>query len=1014
MKLLELLRRHAIAVWMSTLLLVAVGVVCALNMPSGIYPEVEFPRIVVVAKSGGAPPEVVSTGLTRPLEQSLGSVLGLTGVRSKTIRGATEISLQFSPETDMWRALQMVESRVSEARSELPVGAEIVVEKVTTGSFPIVTFNVAGAIDPRELRELARYVVQPALVSVPGVGRVEVLGGDVRELEVILDPEALPALGLNPEDLATKLRTSLGLSAVGRVIQDQSLVTVLADNETRSLQALRELPVLVTAQGHQVLLGDVAEVIDGAEDRTQRIGGPTGNTINISVARAPGASTPAVVERALAAIASIRPALPPGVSIRPVYDQAELVQDAMNGVRDAILLGILLCAAVIGLFLRSFPAGVQAALAVPITLALTFVCMRLGHQTLNLMSLGGMAVAIGLVVDDAIVIVEAITRARELGKDAATAATEGTLELAPAVIGTTLTTLVVLVPLLFLQGVVGDFFRALAFTLTAAVALSLLVALGLIPLAAGRLAAPSPATIAKPDRLARVYERLSKKGLSRPGLALALLGASAVLGALVLPRVERGFLPQVDEGAFVLDYFLPAGTSIETTERFARALEAELRSTPEVLTFSRRLGTELGPAAATELNRGDIMVRLRTDRQRSTPEIEADLRQRVESKLPEVRTEFVQVLQDVLNDLSGSPRPLEVKLLGPDPRVLNELGEKLASKLERVDGLVDVYSGHERDVTELHFRPDSSALARLGSTNEDFTAQLSAALQGSLAGTVRRGDRLINVRVRYPNPLRFDPWRVLELPFNAAGKTLTLRAIAEPELVHAAPELMHDALEPMVAVTADHEGGDLAHIEQEIQKAIGELKLPQGYRAVVAGEIAQEQRTVRELGIVAAFAALLVLSVLSAQFRRVRLALLVLLMVPFALIGALLGLWLTSTPLNASSLMGAVLLVGLVVKNGVLLLEEAEKRFDRGESAEQATSEATSRRLRPVLMTTTATLAGLLPLALGIGAGAELQQPLAIAVMSGLVSSTLSTLGFLPSFATLLLRRSRPLSAIKT
>jgi CzcA family heavy metal efflux pump len=1007
MKLLGLLRRHATAVWMGTFVLVMLGVVCALDMPSGIYPEVEFPRIVVVAKTGGAPPEVVSTSVTRPLEQSVGSVLGLTGVRSKTIRGATEISLQFSPETDMWRALQMVESRVSETRAELPADAEIIVERVTTGSFPIVTLNVAGAIDPRELRELARYVVQPALVSVPGVGRVEVLGGDVRELEVILDPEALPALGLNPEDLATKVRASLGLFAVGRVLQGQSLITVLADNEARSLQALRELPISTTVQGHQVLLGDVAEVVDGAEDRTQRIGGPAGNTVNISIARAPGASTPVVVERALSAIASIRPVLPPGVTITPVYDQAELVQDAMNGVRDAILLGIVLCAAVIALFLRSFRVGVQAALAVPITLALTFVCMKLGQQTLNLMSLGGMAVAIGLVVDDAIVIVEAISRARELGKDAQTAAIEGTLELAPAVIGTTLTTVVVLVPLLFLHGVVGDFFRALAFTLTAAVALSLPVALGLIPLAAGGLAPPRVVQSRAPNRLVAVYERLSKKGRSKPGLALTFLGASAVVGAFVLPRVERGFLPQVDEGAFVLDYFLPAGTSIETTEHFARALEAELRATPEVLTFSRRLGTELGPAAATELNRGDIMVRLRKARERSTSDIEADLRQRVETKLPEVRTEFMQVLQDVLNDLSGSPRPLEVKLLGPEPRVLNELGEKLASRLEGVHGLVDVYSGHERDVTELHFHPDSSALARLGATNEGFSAQLSAALQGSIAGAVRRGDRLVNLRVRYPNSIRFDPARVLDLPFNAGAKTLTLRAIAEPQLVHAAPELMHDALEPMVAVTADHEGGDLALIGHEIQAAITELKLPQGYRAVVAGEIAQEQRTVRELGMVAAFAGLLVLSVLSAQFRRVRLALLVLLMVPFALVGALLGLWLTSTPLNASSLMGGVLLVGLVVKNGVLLLEEAEKRFDRGDSAEQATSEATSRRLRPILMTTTATLAGLLPLALGIGAGAELQQPLAITVMFGLVSSTLSTLGFLPSFAALLLRRSR-------
>lgn len=1010
MKLLELLRRHQVSVWLTTLLLVALGVVCALSMPSGIYPEVEFPRIVVVAKSGGAPPEVVSTSITRPLEQALSSVLGLSGIRSKTIRGATEISLRFSSDTDMWRALQMVESRVSEVRSELPATAEIVVEKVTTGSFPVVTFNVTGAIDPRELRELARFVVQPALASVPGVGRVDVLGGDAREIEVILDPEALPGFGLNPDDIATKLRASLGLTAVGRVVQGQSLITVLADSDARSLQALRELPILVSAQGRQVVLGDVAEVLEGAEDRTQRIGGPGGSTVNISVARAPGASTPAVVERALAAISGLKPSLPAGVTISPVYDQAQLVRDAMNGVRDAILLGILLCGVVIALFLRDWRAGVQAALAVPVTLALTFVCMKLGKQTLNLMSLGGMAVAIGLVVDDAIVIVEAITHSREAGRDSSQAALAGTIELAPAVIGTTLTTIVVLVPLLFLDGMVGDFFRALAFTLTAAVALSLVVALVLIPLAAERLAGPRVIKSSGPGRLERAFHRLSSRQLSKPGFALALLGASAVAAGLVLPRVSRGFLPQVDEGAFVVDYFLPAGTSVETTEAFARSLETELKATPEVLTFSRRLGTELGPATATELNRGDIMVRLHRERHRSMTAIQDDLRERLASKLPEVRTEFVQVLQDVLNDLGGNPRPVEVKLLGPDRQVLSELADKLAAKLESVDGLVDVYSGHERDVGELHFRADASALARLGSSNEAFAAQLSAALQGSLAGSVRRGDRLINIRVRYPNPVRFDPRQVLDLPFNSAGRVLTMRAVAEPELALAGPELMHDALEPMVAVTAAHEGRDLAGISADIEQALAKLTLPQGYRAVVGGEIAEEKRTTRDLAVVAGFAALLVLTVLTAQFRRFRLALLVLFTVPFALVGALVGLWLTSTPLNASSLMGGVLLVGLVVKNGVLLLEEAEKRFDQGESAEQATSEATKRRLRPVLMTTTATLAGLLPLALGIGAGAELQQPLAIAVMSGLVSSTLSTLGFLPSFAALLLRRGAVVS----
>ena len=385
MKLLALLRRYAVVVWMTTGVLVALGIACAYGMPSGIYPEIEFPRVVVVARTGGAPPNVFLTQVTRPLEQALTSTLGLERLRSTTIRGATEISLQFSPDTDMWRALQMVESKVSEARSRLPPDAEILVEKVTTGSFPVVTFNVTGAIDPRELQELAEFVVRPALANVPGVGRIEVLGGDVREYEVILDPRATLSLKLNPDDVAGKLRKNLGLHAVGRVQNGAQLVTVLGDAEPQTLAELRDMPIAAAPNGGVVPLSAVAEVVEGAEDRTVRVGGPRGNTVAISVARSPGASTPEVVDKALAAVAALGPSLPAGAIIEPVYDQASLVRDAMTSVRDAILVGILLCALVIALFLRDLRAGAQAALAVPISLTISFVCMKVAHQTLNLM-----------------------------------------------------------------------------------------------------------------------------------------------------------------------------------------------------------------------------------------------------------------------------------------------------------------------------------------------------------------------------------------------------------------------------------------------------------------------------------------------------------------------------------------------------------------------------------------------------------------------------------------------------
>lgn len=1007
MKALAFLRRHASVVWLTTLVLVLLGVLSARSMASGVYPEVEFPRIVVVAKSGGATPDVFLTTVTRPLEQALMTVLGVQRIKSKTIRGATEIALQFSPDTDMWRALQLVESRTNQARSSLPPDTEIEVERITTGSFPVLTFNLSGPVDPRQLRELATFVVRPALGNVPGVGRIEVLGGDVREIEIVLDPEATAAAHLTPDAVADKLRTAMDLVAVGRVDRDRQLVTVLADAQPRTLDEIRTMPVAKTPTGAALPLSALAEVYEGAEDRIVRIGGAHGETVGISIARLPGASTPDVVERLRAAASALRPTLPPGVILEPVYDQAMLVRDSMASVRDAIVLGIVLCAGVIALFLRDVRAGLLAAVSVPITLAITFVAMRLAHQTLNLMSLGGMAVAIGLVVDDAIVMVEAIARHRDRGAEVSQAALTGTAELAPAVIGTTLTTVVVFVPLAFLQGIVGDFFRSLAFTLTTAVLVSLAVALVIVPLSASFALSAKPHAHA--GRLAALYDRAMRRWVRRPLLSLALLVAIVAAGGAAVPLVGRGFLPAMDEGAFVLDYFLPAGTSLATTESYARMLEAELKATPEVRTFSRRLGAELGPAAATQLHRGDIMVSLTSKRARSSEDVIADLRGRIESKYPEIRVEFVQVLQDVLNDLSGSPRPIEVKLFGPDYDELHRIADGLAAQMKDIKGLVDLYDGHERDAPSLVFTMRRDAIARLGTSPTEVTAQLEAALRGTMVGAIRREDRSVGVRVRYPNPVRFDPTHVLDLPLSIAGRASTFSAVVDHTDATSPSLLLHEALLPVVTVTADHEHRDLGSIANEVDAIVAKLRLPSGYRVEIGGQIEGERATTRGLAMVGGAASLLVLTVLAAQFKRLRVSALVLVAVPVAMVGAVASLLVTRTPLNASSLMGLVLLVGLVVKNGVLLLEEAERLLDHdGHTATDAVLLAGERRLRPVMMTTVATLAGLLPLALGIGAGAELQRPLAVAVIGGLLTSTFATLWIVPPLAAWLLGRGRP------
>ena len=995
--------RHRAFVLATLLAAVVGGSVAATTLASGIYPEVDFPRIVVVARGGDAPPDVFLTTVARPLEQALVTVLGVRRVRVRNIRGAAEISLQFVPGTDMWRALQLVQARVNDVRGSLPGEIELEIERLTPTAFPVVTFNLSGPMDGRGLNELAEYVVRPALARVAGVGLVRVLGGDIREFEVILDPSRAAAARLRPQDVAARIRDETTVAAVGRLDQDRQLVTVMASAEAHTLEDLAAIPVAVGTDGAVVSLGSIATVTEGAVDRTSRVGGPRGETVLLSVSRLEGASTPDVVREVERVAQDLVRSLPAGVHMDVVYDQAALVNESIASVRDAIALGIILCVLVLGFSLRDVRAGLLAASTVPVTLAATFIAMKVFHQTLNLMSLGGMAVAIGLVIDDAIVVVEAIARRHEHGSDPVQAAIDGTNDLAPAVIGTTVTTVIVFLPLAFVSGIVGDFFAALAGTLSAAVILSLVIALTGVPAIASKWLRPR-ASHTEATRLERIYGAVANWGAHRRWVGPLLLALAIAMGGAVAGRIPSGFLPSMDEGAFVLDYFLPSGTSLAETDRVARSIERVLATTPEVLTYSRRTGSELGPATATAVNRGDITVRLRdrAHRTKTAEQVIQIVRAQLANEVPEARAEFVQVLQDVLNDLAGSPRPIEIKLFGTDYGVLESLAHAVKRRIEHVPGLVDLYNGVEAPTPTLVFRVDRDAAARIGRTAQDVTNELGAVLAGAPAGFIRRVDRRIGIRVRYPDAVRFDPSAMQDLPLVFGDQSVvSMHAVAEPRTEVVPSVLMHEGLQPVVILTADHQGRDLGSIVRDVQRALASLQLPSGYRMEIGGQYEAQQEAFANMATVTGFGLLLTLLVLIAQFRRVRPAFAVLSTTPFALVGALVTLWATNTPLNASSLMGCVLLVGLEVKTGILLLEVAENFVDAGHSYVEALALAGQRRIRPIMLTTTATMFGVLPLAFGIGSGAEIQRPLAVAVLGGLTISKFLNLIALPSLAVL-------------
>jgi CzcA family heavy metal efflux pump len=990
-------------------MLTAAGAVAYVSLPSSIYPPLEFPRIVVIAHSGSTPARSMTLTVARPLEQAIMEVPGIRRVRSKTFRGATEISAQFEPGTDTVVALQMVQNRIAEIRSEMPADLDLVVDRQTPAVFPIYDVNLTGPLSSADLNDYGFYVIRPALSRVPGVGHVGVLASDTKEVQVIVDPSKMVAAHLTVDDVAAALKSSSMLRPVGHYPQNGLQRLVIASSLWTSLEDIGATPV-VTRAGSTVRVSDLATVRMGAPDRTSLIVGQGGNAIAIGVSQQVGANVLTVRRGVEDALNELRASLPAGLRLVKTYDLAEFVQSAIANVRDAILIGAGLAVLVLLLFLRNWRLTLVAACTLPLTVVSTFFFMWVFGESINLMSMGGMAVAIGLVIDDAVVVVENIHRRLAEGGGAG-AIEQATGELVAPIVGSTLTTVVVFAPLGLLSGVVGDFFKALSITLSAAVLISMVLALYLIPLLASAAYRSAPEKEQAEDQhgvVDRWYVTTLPYLLKRPMLALLialLLGGAAV--AAYLP-VGSGFLPAADEGGFVIDYLTPAGMALEDTDARLRKVEAILAATPEVASYVRRTGSELG-MFATQMNSGDVLVRLkpRGDRARSAEEIITDLRDKLTAAVPDTEIEFVQLLQDMLGDLEGNPTPIEVKVFGDDQKQLGEISDQIQTRLEKIAGVVDLV-GLEEGGPESTWTVDPLAAARIGLTPDEVATQLSDAWLGTVATDLRLHDRTIPVRVRYPDAQRFDPERLADTTVRGKDGQLTpASSLVTIEDGPGDPELMRENLRQMALVTARLENRDMGSAVSEIKSMLASMPLPVGYTWEVGGQYDSQRRSFRELLLVSGIATALVFVILVVQFRGFTAALIILAAAPLSLGGALGLLLLTGTDLNVSSAMGLILLVGLVVKNGIVLLDFAEMRYAEGMPMDAAILAAARVRLRPILMTTLCTLFGLLPLALGLGAGAELQKPLALAVIGGLSLSTLVTLFLVPAAYLALVGRQR-------
>ncbi len=987
--------RYGRAIMLAVGLLAIAGLAAGWGLPSSIYPRLEFPRVVIIGHSGTLPARAMMLSVTRPLEQAVMEVPGIRRVRSTTFRGATEISAQFEPSTDMVVALQQVQGKVDDERPSLPDGTDLIVERLTPAAFPMYILNLSGSVPTADLYDYGFYVMRPRLARVAGAGQVSVSASDTREIEVVADPSKLLAAGLTVHDIAGKLREANQLAPVGRYAAGGVQQLVLASGLWPSIADIAQTPVSIRPEG-VVRVGDVATVFPGSPDRVGLITGNGRDVASISVSQQVGANILDIEAGVQQAVDELARALPAGLHITKVYDLAEFVRASIANVRDAILIGGLLAVAILLLFLRDWRLTLIAAVTLPLAVLMTFLVMRFFGESINLMSMGGLAVAIGLVIDDAVVVVEGIHRRVQDGSPTPVADAVG--DLTAPIVSSTLTTVVVFAPLGLLSGVVGQFFRALSLTLSAAVLASLVLSLTVIPhLARWGILRDRPAAHTR-GRLDALYARTLRPVVGRPLLALvaAILLAGAGVGLYFV--VGTGFLPRADEGGFIIDYLTPAGTALEETDRQLKHVEDVLLKTPEVASIQRRTGSELG-LFATQQNTGDVLVRLkaRNQRRRSSDEIISDLRGKLAEAAPGMEIEFVQLLQDMLGDLEGNPTPIEVKIFGDDASVLAELGDQVEGILEKTEGLVDIV-GVQQGNPELTWQIDPTAAGRLGLTVAEVQQQIAAAWLGEVATDYLALDRDIPVRVRYPDAVRFNPSRLGDtIVRGPEGRTAPLSALATIEPATGQTLLTRENLRQMVPVSARLEGRDLGSTAAEIDAKLRQLKLPVGYTWEVGGQYLAQRQAFRELLQVLAIASALVFVILVVHFRAFSAAVLILGAAPLSLAGALLALLATGTELNVSSAMGLVLLIGLVVKNGIVLLDYADRERERGAPALEAVYGAARVRLRPILMTTLCTLFGLVPLALGLGAGAELQRPLALAVIGGLTLSTLITIYLIPA-----------------
>jgi len=1014
------------------LILAAMGAARSFQMPVGLFPQVTFPRVVVTINSGDRPAEQMEIQVTRLAEMAVRSVLGVVDLRSNTSRGSTDISVNFKWGTDMISAALQVAAALNQIQTQLPPGTEFIVRRMDPTVFPVAAYSLTSdRISAVKLRDLALYQLVPLLSSINGVARIGILGGNQEEYQVEINPDHLRAFGVSLQQVASALAASNILTTIGKIEDRYKLFLTVADTRFDNLDAIRHT-VLKNGLNGIVEMEDVATVKRAAKPKWTRVTADGKNAVLFMVYQQPGGNTVQIADDIKTRLAAIRHKLPPDVRVHSWYDQSELILASAKSVRDAILIGMLLAAMVLIAFLRNLRITLIMIVVVPGVFATTVLMLDLFHFNFNIMTLGGMAAAVGLVIDDAIVMIEQIIRRIRqdsegghtyvVGSEYAQVKytqTEGCFsqrvmhaaaDFFHPLAGSSMATTIIFLPLAFLSGVTGAFFKALSITMACSLIVSFIVAWLVVPLLAAHLLRQSDAEDEDEGpwqkKILDIYARTLSGLLHRPVILAPVVLALTMAGYVAYSGVGSGFMPRMDEGGFVLDYIAPPGMSLTETDRLITKVESILKQIPEVDTWSRRTGASLG-GFITEANEGDFFVRLKGFPRRGIEAIMDDVRARIHQQVPALDIDLALLMEDLIGDLTAVPQPIEIKLYSDNQQKLMTLAPKLDKALSRIKGVVDVRDGIVIAGDALVIKVDRAKAALEGLDPDAVTRQMAIMLTGNVTTSVQQGQKMIGVRLWSPVTDRNSILKLDKMSLQAPdGHWLPLKRIAAIRLLTGQPQITRENLKRMVAVTGRISGRDMGSVMADVKILLASDIIPSNIRVELGGLYLEQQKAFRGLMQVFVAAVALVFVLLLFLYERFRAALAILSMPLLAMGMVFIGLRFTDTELNITSMMGLTMIIGIVTETAIFYYSEFRRISGSDTHHVQDYIQAGRNRFRPIAMTSLAAILALMPLALALGEGAAMLQPMAIAIVFGLLAQLPLVLLVLPVILYLLDQRA--------